>query len=338
MAAAIVLLHLAGATLLLTGTGRPDRGAAWGLALTAYTLGLRHAFDADHIAAIDNTTRALLAGRRRPVSVGFWFSLGHSTVVFGLTLALALGAHALVGAIRTDSSTLHQVTGAVGTTVSAVFLYAIAAVNLVALLGIMRRMRDASSGAEPAEQPDQVGGGPLVRVFGRAVRWVRQPWQMFPLGLLFGLGFDTATEVGLLAVAATSAVAGLPWYSLLALPLLFAAGMSLLDTADGLIMRFAYGWALREPGRRLRYNLTVTSLSIGVALVIGTVELLGVVGGRLDSTGPLWSWAASLDLNAVGFGVAGLLIVVWLAAVAAQRLTRGRDVRLRRRPLARLKG
>lgn len=322
MAATIVLLHVVGLTLLLAGSGTPDRTAALGLALTAYTLGLRHAFDADHIAAIDNTTRKLVADHRRPASVGFWFSLGHSTVVFGLTLALALGAHALAGAIRSDTSTLHQVTGVVGTTVSAAFLYTIAAINVVALVAGVRRMRAARSGTVHADEPDQVPGGPLTRVFGRVMRWVRHPWQMYPLGLLFGLGFDTATEVGLLAVAATSAVAGLPWYAVLALPLLFAAGMSLLDTADGLVMRFAYGWALQKPDRRARYNLTVTGLSVAVALVIGSVEIVGLLGERLDLTGTVWRWATSLDLNAIGFGVGALLLLVWLAALAASAVSR----------------
>jgi len=316
MACAIVLLHVAGGALLLAG-GSGGAGLGLGVGLTAYTLGLRHAFDADHIAAIDNTTRKLVGDGARPTSVGFWFSLGHSTLVLALTLALALGARALAGPIEDPASGLHQVTAVLGTTVTALFLYDIAGINLVLLVAGARRMR-AARGRIPGDDAEPSGaGGPMTRLFGRVLRAVRSPAQMYPLGLLFGFGFDTATEIALLVLAATSSAAGAPWWSLLALPLLFAAGMSLLDTSDGLLMRFAYGWAFARPGRRMRYDLTVTALSVGVAFLVGTIELLGLIGGGLRLDGSLWGWVAGVDLSAVGLGVVALLAVVWLVAVAA---------------------
>jgi len=331
MVTTIVLLHLLGFALLLNAPQDADHsgpiGLGVGIGITAYVLGLRHAFDADHIAAIDNTTRKLVGELRRPVSVGFWFSLGHSSVVLGLTLALALGAHALAGPIRDETSTLHQVTGIIGTAVSGLFLYVIAAINLVLLLGAVRTLR--------AVRPDRIAAedagaatvrGPMTRIFGRVVRSIRRPWQMYPLGLLFGLGFDTATEVGLLVLAASSAAAGVPWYSLLALPLLFAAGMSLLDTADGLVMRHAYGWAFEKPGRRLHYDVGVTALSVGVAFIVGSIQLVSLIGNGLRFDGGLWAWTNEVDFSTVGLGIGILFIVVWAAAFAASRVSRNRKL------------
>ncbi|MET0715149.1 MAG: HoxN/HupN/NixA family nickel/cobalt transporter, partial [Mycetocola sp.] len=256
----VVLLHAMGFALLLTAPAAATGSAAAlsvGVGVTAYTLGMRHAFDADHIAAIDNTTRKLMSDGRTPISVGFWFSLGHSTVVLALVILLALGVSALAGPLGDEDSSLQQVTGIVGTTVSGLFLYAIATINIVLFVSTWRAYRRVQAGAVGA-QPDAVAHGPMTKVFSGLMRAIKAPWQMYPLGVLFGFGFDTATEVGLLVLAATSAASGLPWYSLLALPILFAAGMSLLDTADGVVMRYAYGWAFAEPSRKLRYNLTIT--------------------------------------------------------------------------------
>jgi nickel/cobalt transporter (NiCoT) family protein len=325
MAVVIVLLHVVGFLLLLDPSWSRSTTTVLGLGLTAYTLGLRHAFDADHIAAIDNTTRKLVGDARSPASVGFWFSLGHSSVVLALTFVLALGARALAGPIGDDSSTLHRVTGIIGTTVSGTFLYAIAGINLFLLIAAVRKLRAVKEGRMSAESvQDAAPAGPLTRLFGRAVRAIRRPWQMYPLGVLFGLGFDTATEIGLLVVAATSAASGISGYALLALPLLFAAGMSLLDTADGLVMRYAYGWAFRKPERRMHYNLTVTALSVCVALIVGSVEFLSLIGERLQLSGAFWTWAGSIDLSTIGLGIAGLLVAVWAAAFAVSVLLRAR--------------
>ncbi|MDQ0381469.1 Nickel transporter NicT [Amycolatopsis thermophila] len=329
MAVTVALLHVVGwGTLLLVVPGHYAIGQAGvfgaGLGVTAYTLGMRHAFDADHIAAIDNTTRKLMMDGRRPLSVGFWFSLGHSSVVFGLCLLLGLGVRALAGQVTTDSSTLHAVTGLIGTLVSGGFLLLIGLLNLVALrhiAAVFRRMRTGDyDEAELERRLDERGF--LNRILGRVARSVREPWHMYPLGLLFGLGFDTATEVSLLVLAGGAAAFDLPWYALLTLPVLFAAGMSLLDTADGVFMNFAYGWALVTPVRKVFYNLTVTALSVAVALIIGGLELLGLLGERLKVTaGPL-AWAASLDLADIGYLLAGLFAVTWLIALVAWRAGR----------------
>ncbi|WP_106815517.1 Nickel transporter NicT [Microbacterium timonense] len=324
--AAIVILHVVGFSLLLTTPVPSATGTTLGVGvgLTAYTLGLRHAFDADHIAAIDNTTRKLLEDGGKPITVGFWFSLGHSTVVLGLTVLLALGLSAVAGPLQDESSTLHQVTGVVGTTVSGLFLYIIAGINIALLVATTRTYKRVRSGELSMGQveSDAIARGPLSRVFGGLMRAIRAPWQMYPLGVLFGLGFDTATEIGLLVLAASSVASGLPWYSLLALPVLFAAGMSLLDTADGVVMRFAYGWAFAQPVRRLAYNLTVTLVSVVVALVVGTTELLALLAERLHLSGGLWTFLSDIDLNAVGFGVVGGLIAAWLAALVVWRVRR----------------
>jgi high-affinity nickel-transport protein len=279
LAAAIGALHVAGLLLLLGG------GVfGLGVGVTAYTLGLRHAFDADHIGAIDNTTRRLTEPGRRPLSVGLWFSLGHSTVVFGLTALVGLGA-------RAGGARLHEAAGLIGPAVSGTFLVAIGLLNLAALL---------------APSP-QAPGGVLTRVFGRATRAVRAPWQMYPVGLLFGLGFDTATEVALLATAGAAAAGGLPFYAVLCLPLLFAAGMSLLDTLDGAFMAFAYGWS--AAGRT--YTRVVTGLSVIVALVVGGAELLSLAGPHVD-------------LTSAGYAIAGLFVVAWAVALAVRRVEAAR--------------
>jgi high-affinity nickel-transport protein len=312
IAAAIVALHVVGFGLLAAG------GAlAAGVGLTAYTLGLRHAFDADHIAAIDNTTRKLMNDGRRPLGVGFFFSLGHSTVVFVLAALFCVGVKALAGPVADNGSTLHSVTGLIGTGVSGTFLYVIAALNLTVLVGIVR-----SAHYEDELEALLQSRGLMNRLLGRFSSRITRSWQMYPLGILFGLGFDTATEVALLFLAAGAAGAGLPWYAILCLPVLFAAGMSLLDTIDGSFMNFAYGWAFAQPARKLYYNLTITGLSVAVALLIGTIELLSIAADRLRLDGGFWHWVSGIDLNAVGYLVVGLFVATWAIALAVWRLAR----------------
>ncbi|MFG2937344.1 HoxN/HupN/NixA family nickel/cobalt transporter [Streptomyces sp. NPDC048282] len=288
-----------------------------GIGVTAYTLGMRHAFDADHIAAIDNTTRKLMGEGQRPLSVGFWFSLGHSSIVFGLALLLSLGMKSLAGPVQDDGSHLHEVTGLIGTTVSGTFLYLIAGINLVILAGIWKVFRQMRSGAydEAALETQLNNRGFMNRFLGRVTGSIRKPWQMYPLGLLFGLGFDTATEIALLVLAGSGAASGLPWYAILTLPVLFAAGMSLLDTIDGSFMNFAYEWAFSKPVRKVYYNLTITGLSVAVALIIGTVELLGLLADKMDLHGAFWDWVSGLDLNTVGFVIVGLFFATWALAL-----------------------
>ncbi|MEU9874909.1 HoxN/HupN/NixA family nickel/cobalt transporter [Streptomyces phaeochromogenes] len=329
MAAFIVALHVIGWFTLVAivapehySVGTKSFGI--GIGVTAYTLGMRHAFDADHIAAIDNTTRKLMAEGQRPLSVGFWFSLGHSSVVFVLAFLLSLGVKAVAGPVRDDGSALHNVTGLIGTTVSGVFLYVIAAVNLVVLAGIWKVFRQMRHGHfDEAALEDQLNNrGFLNRLLGRVMKSITRPWQMYPLGLLFGLGFDTATEVALLVLAGSGAASGLPWYAILCLPVLFAAGMSLLDTIDGSFMNFAYGWAFSKPVRKVYYNLTVTGLSVAVALLIGTVELLGLLAERFSLHGAFWDRVAGIDLNVVGFVIVGLFVATWALALVVWRVGR----------------
>ncbi|TVT25741.1 HoxN/HupN/NixA family nickel/cobalt transporter [Amycolatopsis acidiphila] len=295
-----------------------------GLGVTAFTLGMRHAFDADHIAAIDNTTRKLIADGQRPLTVGFWFSLGHSTIVFVLCLLLSLGVRALTGQLENDASTLHQVTGVVGVLVSGVFLCLIGLVNLVVLTGIVRVFRGMRAGelteAQLEEQLNKRGF--LNRILGRTTAAVRKPWHIYPVGVLFGLGFDTATEVGLLVLAGGAAAFSLPWYAILVLPVLFAAGMTLFDAADGLFMNRAYDWAFAQPVRKIFYNITVTALSVAVALLIGVIELISVLTEQLGiTTGPLAA-IANLNLDYVGFVIVGLFAVTWVVALVVWRVGR----------------
>lgn len=336
MSAFVLLLHVVGWGVLAVfiAPNHYELGDAGvfglGLGLTAYLLGMRHAFDADHIAAIDNTTRKLLADRSedgprpRPLTVGFWFSLGHSTIVFVLVLLLGLGVRAVASEIGDDDSPLKVVGGLIGTAVSGVFLIAIGVINLVVLIGIVRIFRRMRHGdydeAELERHLDERGF--MNRFLGRVTRAVRRPGHMYPVGVLFGLGFDTATEVSLLVLAGGAAAATLPWWAVLVLPILFAAGMSLFDALDGAFMCFAYGWAFMRPVRKVFYNITITSLSVVVALVIGLIELVSILTDRLGiSSGPL-AWIADLPLDDVGFWIVGLFVLAWVAALAVWRFGR----------------
>jgi nickel/cobalt transporter (NiCoT) family protein len=329
MLTVIVALHLIG-WITLVGFVQPAQlsvgGKAFGIGvgLTAYTLGLRHAFDADHIAAIDNTTRKLMSDGQRPLAVGFFFSLGHSTVVFGLALLLATGVKAIVGPVQDDSSTLHHYTGLIGTSVSGVFLYMIAILNVIVLVGILRVFTRLRRGDyDEAELEQQLENRGLInRFLGRSTKSITKSWHMYPVGFLFGLGFDTATEIALLVLAGTSAAAGLPWYAILCLPVLFTAGMCLFDTIDGSFMNFAYGWAFANPVRKIYYNITITGLSVAVALLIGSIELLGLFAGQLGWRGPFWDWLGGLDLNIVGFVIVGMFVVTWAIALLVWRYGR----------------
>jgi high-affinity nickel-transport protein len=285
---------------------------------------MRHAFDADHIAAIDNTTRKLMSEGKRPLSVGFWFSLGHATIVFGLSFLLSIGVRSLDGPVKDDTSGLHQVTSWIGTLVSGSFLYAIAAINLVILLGIVGVFRGMKDGRYDERELDEQlrKRGLLNRVLGRLTAAVTTPQQMYPIGVLFGLGFDTATEVALLVLAGGTAGAHLPWYAVLCLPILFAAGMSLMDTIDGSFMHYAYGWALAKPIRTVFYNLTITGLSVAVALLIGTIELGGLCASQLNLSGAFWDWFESIDINILGFLIVALFAVTWAIATVVWRFGR----------------
>jgi nickel/cobalt transporter (NiCoT) family protein len=304
-----------------------------GVGVLAYTFGLRHAFDADHIAAVDNTTRKLLADRaagrrsgddRRPLSVGFWFSLGHSTIVFLLAVLLSLGIKALAGQVADGGSALHSVTGVVGASVSGVFLWIIGLLNLAVLLGIVRIFRAMRTGEyDEQELEDQLAKRGLVnRLLSGLTKSVRKPWQIYPVGVLFGLGFDTATEVGLLVIAGGVAVFNLPFYTILVLPVLFAAAMCLMDTIDGVFMNAAYEWAFARPVRKVFYNITITSISVAVALLIGTLELVGVIARQAHITsGPLAAIAA-INLDYAGYAIVALFAVCWLVALAVWRIGR----------------
>jgi high-affinity nickel-transport protein len=308
-------LHVLGwGLLLIYGASHPGFLALGGL---AYTFGLRHAFDADHISAIDNTTRKLMAERKRPLSVGFWFSLGHSSVVFALAMLLNFGMRALNSQVRNGSSGLHNVTTVIGTGVSGTFLYLIAAFNLVVLAGILRVFRDMRSGRFNDEELEEhlAKRGLMNRFLGPLSRRVDTPWKMYPIGILFGLGFDTATEIALLVLAGSAVVSGLPFYAVLSLPILFAAGMTLFDAADGCFMNFAYDWAFARPIRKVYYNLTITGLSVFVAFFVGTIEVLGLIAQERHLSGGFWAFMANFNLNTAGFVIVGLFVVTWAIAL-----------------------
>jgi nickel/cobalt transporter (NiCoT) family protein len=302
---AVALLHALGWALFLCYS--PGNPALAGLGVLAYTFGLRHAFDADHIAAIDNTTRRLVHERQRPLGVGFFFSLGHSTVVFALATGLALATQG----VGERLPALRHYGGVVGTSVSGTFLWAIGILNLFVLVDIVRLFLEQRRGSHDEGRLERrlLERGLVNRfVGGRVARRITRSWHMYPLGVLFGLGFDTASEVALLALAAGVATDHVPFLAVVSLPLLFAAGMSLMDTIDGAFMAHAYGWAFSSPVRRIFYNIGVTSLSVAVALVVGTVELLQV-SGRVQ-----------LDLGLLGYGVAGAFVLTWTLAFGVWKL------------------
>jgi high-affinity nickel-transport protein len=328
--AAIAALHLLGWGLVaLYAPAHPVLG---GLGVLAYSFGLRHAFDADHIAAIDNTTRKLLGEGQRPLGVGFFFSLGHSTIVLGLSLALAIAT----GAVHHAVPALQAYGAAVGAGASGAFLWAIGLLNLVVFIGIVKLAREARRGGldEQRLEASLRQRGFMCRLLGSRFGLVRTSWHAYPLGALFGLGFDTATEIGLLAVTAGVATGRVPALAVVALPLLFAAGMSAMDTADGVFMSKAYGWAFSSPARKLHYNLTVTGLSVAVSMLVGSVELLQVLGHELGLTGRFWSWLATIDFGTLGYAIVILFVAVLIVALAARR---GQRFAARRRALLRPK-
>jgi high-affinity nickel-transport protein len=287
-----------------------------GTALIAYTFGLRHAVDADHISAIDNVTRKLMQEGKRPVAVGFFFSLGHSTIVFALSLAIALAATF----VKTALPGLQSIGGVIGTSVSALFLFGIALLNTIVFLEVYAAFRRVRRGEpyheESVEQFLAGRGGLMGRFFMPLVRMIGKSWHMYPLGVLFGLGFDTATEVGLLGIAAAQGSSGLPIYDILIFPLLFMVGMSLLDTTDGVLMLGAYGWAYLRPVRKLYYNMNVTLVSILVALLVGSVEALSIISDKLGLQGAFWEriGAVSDNFGLLGFAIVALFALCWAAS------------------------
>jgi high-affinity nickel-transport protein len=296
-------------------------GVGIGVAVTAWTLGARHAFDADHISAIDNVTRKFMAEGRRPLATGFFFALGHSTIVFAVGVGISIAARTVFGAVVDPNSTYETLGGTLGTLAAAGFLYLIAALNLVVLAGIAKVFRTMRAGAYDEEELERQlqARGLMWRFFGRFMRSINHTWQLFFVGLIFGIGFDTATEVVLLAATAYAATSGLPFYAVLALPLLFSGGMTLFDTLDGCFMNFAYGWAFARPVRKVYYNLVITGLSIAAAFLIGTIEILGVLTDELHLSGPFWDFMSNFDINRAGFVIAGLFALTWVVALAVWR-------------------
>ena len=297
-----------------------DRPTLLGTALLAWVFGLRHAVDADHIAAIDNVVRKLMQDGQRPQTVGLWFSLGHSTIVVLASLAIAGTAAAMQGRLEAAK----EIGGVVGTLVSASFLLAIGAANLVILLGIWRSFRHVRRGGRLDEEAFDMllaGRGLLARLFRPLFRAITRSWHMYPLGFLFGLGFDTATEVGLLGISATQASQGMsPWQAMV-FPGLFTAGMAMVDTADSVLMVGAYGWAFINPLRKLWYNLTITAASVLVAMLIGGIEALGLLGDQLALTGPFWNAVSSLNdsFGYLGFAVIGIFVACWIGSTVLYR-------------------
>ena len=328
----IAFLHIAGALLMWAATSGNYKLAdgsmfGWGTAALAYTLGMRHAFDADHISAIDNTTRKLMADGQRPLGVGFFFSLGHSSVVAALAIILNFGIVAVGAQLKDENSSLHHYTGLVGVTVSGTFLMLIAILNLIVMVSIVKVFFKMRQGAYSEEELEKHldSRGFFMRFFGPIAKRIDKSWKMYPLGLLFGLGFDTATEVGLLILAGSSVIAGLPWWAIISLPLFFAGGMSLLDTIDGSFMNFAYGWAFSKPVRKVYYNIIITALSVGTAMFIGALELSQVLAQQLELSGGYWNWANSINLNSAGYIIVATFAVVWIIALLVWRFGKIED-------------
>jgi high-affinity nickel-transport protein len=301
--------------------GSRGLGAGFGVAVTAWFLGLRHAFDADHISCIDNTTRKLMAGGKRPLASGFFFSFGHSTVVVAVGAGITVAARAVFGAVVNPSSAYQTAGATAGTLVSAGFLYLIAVLNLIVLAGIARVFRDMRRGTydEQELETQLQARGLMYRFFGPFMKSINHTWQLYFVGLVFGVGFDTTTEVVLLSATAYAAIQGLPYYAVLALPFLFSGGLMLSDTLDGAFMNLAYGWAFARPVRKVYYNLVITALSIGAALIVGTIEILGTLTSTMHLRGGFWSVMAGFNINLAGFCIAALFVTVWALALAYWR-------------------
>ena len=315
----IALLHVVGWGLYLYYSAQHP--ALVGLGFVAYMFGLRHAFDADHIAAVDDTVRYMLQRGKRPLGIGFFFSLGHSTIV----LALAIGIIVAATLVKDELPTWQNMGGIIGAGVSGTFLWVIGILNLIVLLDILKVWRQASTGKHGHDHLEELLArrGLINRIFGgRLKRLINHSWQMYPLGVLFGLGFDTASEIGLLAMTAGASAGNLPVAGVLSLPILFAAGMSAMDTTDGVLMTKAYNWAFVNPLRKIFYNITITSLSIVVALAIGTVELLQVFTRLLDLNGPFCDYMAGLDFGILSYVVVGIFLVAWVVSLTLWRYGR----------------
>jgi high-affinity nickel-transport protein len=289
-----------------------------GLGLVAYVLGLRHGVDADHIAAIDNTTRKLLQEEKRPLTVGTWFSLGHSTIVVGMIVALVVATKAVTGSIPA----LQSAGAIIGTLVSGVFLCIIGLINVIIVLdvyGIFNKLRQGKLNESQLESALNKKGF-LNRYFGKLFKIVEAPWQIYPVGVLFGLGFDTASEIALIAISVGVGVSfGVPLWMVIVLPLMFACGMVLVDTSDGIFMRLAYGWAFLKPIRKIYYNLTMTIVSVLVAFLIGGIELIQALSRELSLTGGFWNWINNLNFEAMGIGIVAIFVISWLISIAYYR-------------------
>ncbi len=323
----VIFFLLIGGTLLMwaatSGHYKLSDGTlfGWGTGFLALTLGMRHAFDADHISAIDNTTRKLMSEGKRPLGVGFFFSLGHSSVVTALAIILNFGIKSLGVQVKDQNSSLHHYTSLIGTSVSGAFLMLIALLNLIVLISVVKvfkQMRDGQYNEDELEKHLNSRGF-MMRFFGPIARRIDSSWKMYPLGILFGLGFDTATEVALLVLAGSSVVAGLPWWAILSLPMLFAGGMSLLDTIDGSFMNFAYGWAFSRPVRKVYYNIVITGLSVIVAIFIGGLEVAQVFANQLNLSGGFWNYALAFNINKAGFIIVAMFVAVWAFALLLWR-------------------
>lgn len=309
------------------------------LAAAAFTLGLRHAFDADHIAAIDNVTRKLMQERKRPATVGLFFSLGHSSVVFIVAVLIGLGANFLRQGIQNGNSRLEITAGLIGTSVSAVFLFAMAIINIIILVQIVQAFRHVTRGGAYSEEViDEYLNkrGFFVRIFRGLFKAIDKSWKMYPVGFLFGLGFDTATEIGLFVIAGTIGTFHVPFYTAFLLPLLFTAGMTLMDTTDGVTMLGAYGWAFVKPIRKLYYNMTITLISVLVALIIGGIETLSIIQAQMNLGGSIWDFVGSMTSSGnfgwVGVGIVTIFILSWVISTIIYRANRYDELEVIRSP------